>query len=292
MCKLYTCIVCCIPSLHIEKVGGDIISSPPILNLTDPHKSSFQSIVLDDPSFPDLILNSLKLNHKEVTRYTIKAITNIVLKFEWMRERFRTTQFVGRMFETVAFVSLPLSDSDTHFHLTRFITCMLFPSGYTEETPCFEQYPPIRASVLEPAKEYITFIFRNSDRLILSEANQKVFDAGVYITHHHIKNMDLRLDELDADIVSAFVNWEMRTMVAMEEDSIFCDVFESMFRRICEWKRDKPERLKRREVVLREEGWDDTFELRVVGIERNTNQKLKTLSKQFRVKQSFNVDSL
>ncbi|KAK2947863.1 hypothetical protein BLNAU_17188 [Blattamonas nauphoetae] len=25
MCKLYTCIVCCIPSLHIEKVGGDII---------------------------------------------------------------------------------------------------------------------------------------------------------------------------------------------------------------------------------------------------------------------------
>ncbi|KAK2953661.1 hypothetical protein BLNAU_11382 [Blattamonas nauphoetae] len=260
------------------------------LLLTDSHKSSIETIILDDPSFPDLILNSLKLNHEEVTSYTIHAITNIIIEFEWMREQFMTANLVARMFETVDFVSLPLTESKTHIQLRRFTTRLLEPIGYAEEAPCFEQYRPIRASVLQPAKEFIKSMFHNSNRLILNEEDQKVIDACLYITHHHIKNMDLRLDKLDADIVSAFVNWEMRTMVAMEEDSIFCDVFESMFRRICEWKRDKPERLKRREVVLREEGWDDTFELRVVGIERNTNQKLKTLSKQFRVKQSFNVD--
>ncbi|KAK2942723.1 hypothetical protein BLNAU_22365 [Blattamonas nauphoetae] len=169
---------------------------------------------------------------------------------------------------------------------------MLCPIGYAEEAPCFEQYHPIRASVLQPAKEFIKSMFRTSCRLVLNEAKQTMIDNCIYLIHHHIKNMDLRLDELDADIVSAFVNWEMRTIVEMEEDSFFYDVFESLFRRISEWTKSKPERLKRREVVLREEGWDDAFELRVVVIEVDTKQKLKTLAKQFRTELTFNADEL
>ncbi|KAK2950924.1 hypothetical protein BLNAU_14114 [Blattamonas nauphoetae] len=75
--------------------------------------------------------------------------------------------------------------------------------------------------------------------------------------------MELRSDEHDTDIVLAFVNWEMRTMVEMENEAQFEIVFHSMLDRISEWRQDKPERLKRREVLLREEGWDDGFELRV-----------------------------
>ncbi|KAK2944487.1 hypothetical protein BLNAU_20584 [Blattamonas nauphoetae] len=42
--------------------------------ITDPHKSSFQAIILDDPSFPDLILNSLKLTNKDIRRLTIMTL--------------------------------------------------------------------------------------------------------------------------------------------------------------------------------------------------------------------------
>ncbi|KAK2944893.1 hypothetical protein BLNAU_20183 [Blattamonas nauphoetae] len=45
--------------------------------ISDFHKSSFQTIILDDPSFPDLILNSLKLTHQTIRRNTIMAINNI-----------------------------------------------------------------------------------------------------------------------------------------------------------------------------------------------------------------------
>ncbi|KAK2949818.1 hypothetical protein BLNAU_15213 [Blattamonas nauphoetae] len=261
-------------------------------SLTDSHKSSIQTIILDDPSFPDLVLNSLKCDQEKIRKLTIMTITDTIIHFPWMREQFMTANLVGRMFETVDFVSLPLSESETHIQLSRFITWMFFPVGYTEEHPIFEQYPLIRVSVLEPAKEFIKSMFHNSDKLILNEADQKMIDSCISLTHHHIRNMDLRLDELDADIVSAFVNWEVRTMVAMEDDSSFCDVFDSMFRRLCEWTKNKPERLKRREVLLREEGWDDALELRVVGIEVDTSHNLKTCARQFRIKLTLNADEL
>ncbi|KAK2950928.1 hypothetical protein BLNAU_14118 [Blattamonas nauphoetae] len=95
--------------------------------IADPHKSSIQTIILDDPSFPDLILNSLKINHKKIRLNTIMAILNIIIEFPWMRAKFMTANLVGRMFETVDFIALPLSESNTLFQLTKFITIMFKP---------------------------------------------------------------------------------------------------------------------------------------------------------------------
>ncbi|KAK2954413.1 hypothetical protein BLNAU_10581 [Blattamonas nauphoetae] len=222
-------------------------------DIAEPHKSSFQTIILDDPSFPDLILNSLKLNHKDIRLHTIMAIVNIVIEYPRMKEQFMAANLVGRMFETVDFVSLPLSESETLLGLTKFITYMLDPIGDDEDAH-FEQYPLVRVSVFEPAKQFITFMFHNSDKLILTEADNLQLECHICWIHQHIKNMELRSDEHNADIVSELVNWEVRTMVEMENEEHFQNVLQSMLNRTWEWNRNKRERQTRREVLLREEG--------------------------------------
>ncbi|KAK2950826.1 hypothetical protein BLNAU_14244 [Blattamonas nauphoetae] len=255
----------------------------------NPHKSSFQTIILDDPSFPDLILNSLKLNHNDVRVTMLMALTNVVRNNPWMKETFKTSNLVGRMFETVDFVSIPLSASNTYLELTNFLSNMLDPIGGNTEAR-FEQYPLIRVSVFEPAQQFITFIFHNSATLILDEKEKAEFNNSLSWIHNHITNMDLRSGEHDADIVSELVKWEVRMMVEMETEAHVKIVFQSMANRTYKWNRDKRERQKRREVLLREEGWDDAFELRVVGIEKHTNQNMLICARLFRVEQAFNSD--
>ncbi|KAK2961204.1 hypothetical protein BLNAU_3972 [Blattamonas nauphoetae] len=257
--------------------------------IVEPHKSSFQTIILDDPSFPSLILNSLKLTHQGIRRDILMAITNIVINYPSMKERFMTANLVGRMFETVDFVSLPLSESRTLSYLTDFITRMCFRIGFDVETR-FEQLPLIRVSVFEPAKQFLIFMFRNSDKLILNDEDKADFESFLCWIHNRIKNMELRSDEHDADIVSELVKWEGRTMVEMENEEHFEIVFESMLNRTSEWNRDKRERQKRREVRLREEGWDDAFELRVVGIEVDSYQDIHDIAEAFRIELALNTD--
>ncbi|KAK2961057.1 hypothetical protein BLNAU_3825 [Blattamonas nauphoetae] len=260
-------------------------------NITDPHKSSFQTIILDDPLFPDLILTSLKLQHEEVAVFLIIAITNIVIRIESMKGKFMTTRLVDRMFETVDFVSLPLSESKTLLHLTKFLSIMFIPIGMDEEA-LFEQYCRIRVSVFEPAKQFIVFMFHNSKKLVLDAEHTAELKDRLCWIHRHIKNMELRSDEHDADIVSELVKWEMRSMVEMEDEVNFEMGFQTMLNRTWEWNRDKRERQKRREVLLREEGWDDGFELRVVGMEMTIHQKIRNIARRFRVDQTFNADEL
>ncbi|KAK2961136.1 hypothetical protein BLNAU_3904 [Blattamonas nauphoetae] len=159
-------------------------------------------------------------------------------------------------------------------------------------SPDFEQYRHIRVSVFEPAKQFIIFIFHNSDTLILEEKDKSGFELALCYIHIHIQNMELRSDEHDADFVSELVKWEVQTMVEMENEENFEIVFGSMLDRTYKWNRDQREREKRREVRLREEGWDDAFELRVVGIELDTNQTIKAFARGFRIEQGFNADEL
>ncbi|KAK2944887.1 hypothetical protein BLNAU_20177 [Blattamonas nauphoetae] len=255
--------------------------------IVDPYKSSFQSIVLDDPSFPDLILNSLKLDHKDIRRNTLMAITNIVHSFPSMDEKFISVDLVGKIFEKVDFVSISLSESETLYRLTRFLSIMLFPIG-DDDGARFEQYRHNRVSVFEPAKTFIIFMFHNSDKLILNDKDKTVFEKRLCWIYNHIKNMELRSDEHDADFVSELEKWEIQTMVEMENEENFKIILWSMWNRTQEWRRDKPERQKRREVLLREEGWDDSFELRVVGIEVDTDPNIRIVARQFRLQQTFN----
>ncbi|KAK2961200.1 hypothetical protein BLNAU_3968 [Blattamonas nauphoetae] len=260
-------------------------------NITEPHQSSFQTIVLDDSSFPDLILNSLKLNDKATRTNSLVTISNILIDYPSMRKQFMTADLVVRMFETVDFVSLPLSESKTLFVLTKFITWMFTPIGDDREA-WFQQYPLIRVSVFEPAKQFITFIFHNSDKLILKEEDKTRLENCICWIHFNVNNMELRSDEIEADFVSELVKWEVRTMIEMENEEYFKRVFRSMLNRTSEWNQNNRERQKRREVVLREEGWDDAFELRVVGIEVGSNQKVQGLARRFRVRMTFNADEL
>ncbi|KAK2942407.1 hypothetical protein BLNAU_22674 [Blattamonas nauphoetae] len=232
-------------------------------DITDPLKSSFQTILLDDPSFPDIVLHSLKLPHKDNRENIALILKNVIIVFPQMKEKFMTANLVGRMFETVDFVSLPLSESQTLFELTNFISDMFEPIGNDDETAFFEQYPLIRVSVFEPAKQFITFMFRSSDKLILNAEENYLLEFYLCWIYRHMKNMELRSDEHGADFVSELVKWEVRTMVEMLNEENFDLVFQSMLNRTSEWLRSKPERQKRREVLLREEGWDDVIELRV-----------------------------
>ncbi|KAK2943038.1 hypothetical protein BLNAU_22049 [Blattamonas nauphoetae] len=264
-----------------------------LLNLTfilsDPLKSSFQTIILDDPSFTSLILNSLQLSHAYIKLDVIATIQNITVDYPWMKEKFMTSNFVGMMFETVDFVSLPLSESETLFYLTKFLANMFLPIGDDEQAR-FEQYPRIHVSVFEPAKQFIIFMFRQSDKLILNEEFKAQLEDRLSWIHRHINNMELRSDEHDADFVSELVKWEVRQMVEMENEVNFERVFRrSIWNRAREWRRGKQERKKRREVRLREEGWDDALELRVVGIEVDTNQSLADHAALFRIDQGFNT---
>ncbi|KAK2953607.1 hypothetical protein BLNAU_11471 [Blattamonas nauphoetae] len=168
---------------------------------------------------------------------------------------------------------------------------MLDPIGDTNEAK-FEQPPLIRVSVFEPAKQFITFMFHNHDKLILNEEDKTAFEFQLCRNHRDIRNLELFSEELDADFVSELVKWEMRTMVEMENEEHFEIIFRDMLRRTWKWNRDKRERQKRREVLLREEGWDDLFELRVVGIEVDTNQNIQDDMELFRAEQAFNSDEL
>ncbi|KAK2953611.1 hypothetical protein BLNAU_11475 [Blattamonas nauphoetae] len=243
----------------------------------DIHESSFQTIVLDDLSFPDLILNSLRRNHKDIRLNAIMTLNNIVIVSEWMRLQFIAVNLVERMFETVDFVSLPLSESETLLKLTKFIANLFYPIVDDEEAR-FEQYCLIRVSVFEPTKRFITFIFHNSDKLILDEEDTKYLETCLCWIHRDIKNK--------------LVKWEVRTMVEMENEMNFQVVFKSMLDRTREWNRDKRERQKRREVRLREEGWDDVFELRVVGIEAGRNLDIRIYAILFRIELVFNSEEL
>ncbi|KAK2961078.1 hypothetical protein BLNAU_3846 [Blattamonas nauphoetae] len=217
------------------------------------------------------------------------TLINIVVDFPSMREQFLKANLVGGMFETVDFVSLPLSESNTLFTLTKFITNMLNPIGDDEEAQ-FEQYPLIRVSVFEPAKQFITFIFHHSDTLLLEEEDKAELDSHLFWIHNRIKNMELRSDEHDADFVSELRKWEVRQMVEMENEMNFGIVIGSMLNRTYKWNREKRERQKRREVRLREEGWDDAFELRVVGMEVDTNRNVQTVVRRFRIKLALNAN--
>ncbi|KAK2947175.1 hypothetical protein BLNAU_17880 [Blattamonas nauphoetae] len=257
---------------------------------TIPNKSSFKTIVLDDQSFPDLILNSLKLAHKGFRTSIVITVNNILASFPWMKEQFVTTNLVGRMFETVDFESIDFSESRTLFYLTKIIACIL--DQIKDDEARFDQYPLFRVSVFEPTKKFITFMFNNLHKLDLDEADTTELGFFLCLIHKHITNRELRSDEHDPVFVSELVKWEIRQMIETENEENFLIVFKSMLTRTSEWKRDGQERQKRREVLLREEGWDDAFELRVVGIEVDTNQGMRSKTIMFRCMSSFNADEL
>ncbi|KAK2950843.1 hypothetical protein BLNAU_14261 [Blattamonas nauphoetae] len=257
--------------------------------ITVAQKPSFQTIILDDPSFPDFIVNSIKLNNNNIRMSMLIAITNILIHFPRMKVTFMTANLVGRMFETIDFVSRPLSEPRYHLYLTKFIACMSDPIGVTDDAR-FEQCAVIRVSVFEPAKQFIKKILHYSDKLTLEESIKFHFDNHLCWIHNNIKNLELRSDEHSADIVSELVKWEARTMVQMESERYFDYFFQTILHRTREWRRFERERQKRREMVLREEGWDDAFELRVVGIERDTRPSIFDKVRRFRVELALNTD--
>ncbi|KAK2954365.1 hypothetical protein BLNAU_10697 [Blattamonas nauphoetae] len=259
-----------------------------VRSFPSPHQSSFQTVILDDPSFTDNFLESLKLATSLGTEICLRTFTRI-LNMPFVKERFTSGDLVRKMFETVDFVSLPLSMSAIHYRVTSLLETMMDPVRGDIEA-LFKQYPQLRVSVFEPARRYIHFVFHNLHRFTLNAEYRRAFDDAVCRIHNDIKNMELRSDEHDAVFVSELVRWEVRTMVEKENEESLKIVFQSMLNRGYRWKQDKPERQKRREVLLREEGWDDTLELRVVGIEVDTNQEMLGKAAAFRSVSSFNAD--
>ncbi|KAK2954429.1 hypothetical protein BLNAU_10597 [Blattamonas nauphoetae] len=148
--------------------------------IIDPYKSSFQTIVLHDPSFPDLVINSLKLAHKDIRQNTVITLTSISSEFPWMRERLRAAKLVGRI---------------TLLHLAQFISFMMTPYNENQEAQ-FRRYRLIRDSVFEPAKHFIIFMFHKSDKLILNEYDRIELEYRLLQERSFNPNLDLMLHRL------------------------------------------------------------------------------------------------
>ncbi|KAK2946772.1 hypothetical protein BLNAU_18302 [Blattamonas nauphoetae] len=71
----------CKQFVHNARVFLVNVKPPP----SDPCISSFRTALFDTRSFPDLILNSLELDDKEIKENTITAITNILSHYPWIR---------------------------------------------------------------------------------------------------------------------------------------------------------------------------------------------------------------
>ncbi|KAK2959035.1 hypothetical protein BLNAU_6051 [Blattamonas nauphoetae] len=175
--------------------------------------------------------------------------------------------------------------------LTRFLSQMTSPAEDDEDDEIYEEHLQLaRVFVFEPAKKYIIFLFHNWDNLILDETDLPRLDISLCMVHFHVENIEIDSDEHDAEFVSELVRWEVGQMVDLEIEIHFVQIFEHVLNRTLVWDREKPERQKRREVLLREEGWDDAFELRVVGIEVEAPEDVKDLASLFRILSSFNSD--
>ncbi|KAK2946964.1 hypothetical protein BLNAU_18122 [Blattamonas nauphoetae] len=227
------------------------------------HLPKYAQLVNHDPlSDPDIRLN------------TSMTVSNIVAGFPSMKKQFMSANLVGRIILC---------------QLTIVIAYMIDPIG-GNEAAYFEQYPLIRVSVFEPAKQFITFIFHNSNKLILKEEHKIRLDVSLCRIHNRIQKIELRSDEHDARTVSELVKFEISTMVEMETEEAVRLFFNNILNRTQEWDRDQRERQRRREVLLREEGCDDAFELRVVGMRLDTHQRMKNYAIRLRITQTFNAD--
>ncbi|KAK2943955.1 hypothetical protein BLNAU_21101 [Blattamonas nauphoetae] len=143
----------------------------------NPHKSTFQSIVLDDSSFPDLVLQSLKLESRHIRINAIQALIHLSRTFLGMKKRWCSENLVGKMFETVDFVSLPLSDAETHIGLTCFLSQMTSPVEDDEDDEIYEEHLQLaRVFVFEPAKKYGNDYISSS---IPSISHQDIVTAGL-----------------------------------------------------------------------------------------------------------------
>ncbi|KAK2944541.1 hypothetical protein BLNAU_20547 [Blattamonas nauphoetae] len=158
-----------------------------------------------------------------------------------------------------------------------------------DEQACFKQYHLIRVSVFEPAQQFITFMFHIPTNSLWMKENKISLSISsvVCTTTSKTWNSD---QKHAADTVSELVKWEVQTMVAMENEEHLMIVCLTLLYRTWEWNRDKPKRQKRREVLLREEGWDNGFELRVVGMDVDTSQDMRDCWMDFGVERALNAD--
>ncbi|KAK2955936.1 hypothetical protein BLNAU_9096 [Blattamonas nauphoetae] len=252
------------------------------------HPPSYQYVFLDDPSLPHLALQSFQLTRKDRREILYSSLGRLIIYLPYLTKKFISIDLVNQLFETPDLLAIPLSESKTHLSITIFIHGMLNYASADHIT----HYPLVRVSVFEPVKQYVNFLFHNSNKLILDEKNRDIHELHFSWIHNHIKNMELQSDEHDTNIVSGLVKYEVQTMVEMENETHFETVFQSMLDTTSEWNLKNPERLKRREVLLREEGWDDAFELRVVGIEVDSNHHIQELAEHFRIVKTLNADDL
>ncbi|KAK2949802.1 hypothetical protein BLNAU_15284 [Blattamonas nauphoetae] len=247
-----------------------------------PRKSSFTSTVLEPQPFCENVIRSLKLNNPNTGHNIIITINRILSRIPQMKESFISANLVERMFKTFDFASLPLSESQFHWDITRFVGLMIQPIMKDKET-----YPTQRAifrvSVFEPVRQHVGFVLHNWKTLTFGSADTTQQESCVCLIVGIAKDMELESDELDSGFVSELVRWEVRMMVEIENEKNINRVIQRIGNMIWMWKLKEKERLKRREVLLREEGWDDVFELRVVGIELDTEQYRQLHARQFRI---------
>ncbi|KAK2959860.1 hypothetical protein BLNAU_5057 [Blattamonas nauphoetae] len=247
-----------------------------------PRKSSFTSTILDPHPFCENVIRSLKLNNPNTGHNIIKTINRILSRIPQMKESFISANLVERMFKTFDFASLPLSESQFHWDITRFVGLMIQPIMKDKET-----YPTqcaiFRVSVFEPVRQHVGFVLHNWKTLTFGTADTTQQESCVCLIVGIAKDMELESDELDSGFVNELVRWEVGQMVEIENETNINRVIQRIGNMIWMWKQREKERLKRRDVLLREEGWDDVFELRVVGIELDTEQYRQLRARQFRI---------
>ncbi|KAK2956160.1 hypothetical protein BLNAU_8940 [Blattamonas nauphoetae] len=284
---------------NLTKLKGDVLyvtgSAWKVLaNLTfdyavdlHPH---LRSILADNPKLENVVLRSIKEGDIELIQFTFSAISNLLKIEPENRTRLQSGDLMRKLFSSFDFQSVPLSEAEFHLFTVNFIRQMLTVNGATEEIKQ-AQFPSLRVSVYNHVWKYLSHVITHSPALTLNETNREIHEDDVSLCYRHIFFMEVAADELDEAFLLEQAKWEVRWLTEVENEERLDFRILTCGNRAYRWRTEKRGRLKRRERMLRKEGWDDAVETRVVGLHPEVSEDLRSKVLAFGILALFNLEN-
>ncbi|KAK2955046.1 hypothetical protein BLNAU_9977 [Blattamonas nauphoetae] len=234
-----------------------------------------RSILADNPILETVVIRSVEEGDIELIQLTFSAIITLLEIGPENRTRLQSGNLVKKLFSSFDFQSVPLTEADFHSFTVNFIRQMLAVDGATEEIKQ-AQYPSLRGSVYDHVWKYLSHVITHSPALTLYDTHREKHEDDVSTCYRHIFFMEVAADELDEAFLLEQAKWEVRWLTEVENEETLDFRILTCGNRAYRWRTEKWGRLKRRERMLRKEGWDDAVETRVVGLHPEVSEDLRS----------------
>ncbi|KAK2950899.1 hypothetical protein BLNAU_14201 [Blattamonas nauphoetae] len=248
------------------------------------------SILADNPKLETVVLRSVEEGDIELIQLTFSSIISLLTIAPENRTRLQSGNLVEKLFSSFDFQSVPLSKAEFHAFTVKFIRHMLAVDGATEEIKQ-AQFPSLRVSVYNHVWKYLSHVITHSPALTLNEIHRELHEDDVSLCYRHIFFMEVAADELDEAFLLEQAKWEVRWLTEVENEKTLDLRIFTCGNRAYRWRTEKWGRLKRRERMLRKEGWDDALETRVVGLHPEVSEDLRSKVLAFGILALFNLES-